>query len=705
VRPPPAEVVIVAVDRDAAARLNLPLVPEKWPRALHARHTEQLARAGATAIAFDILFEEARDTSGDRAFADAIRQAQTVVLFAYLRKEPDPLAGQEDASVLHIERLVMPIAPLAQAAAALAPFPLPKVPVTVRQYWTFKTSAGDKPTLPVVVFQLAALDVYDDFRRLVEVVHPSQAAKLPRDRDAILDILGVETFIGMLRDLFATGQLNAARLLERLQPTTPGVGDDRKQTILRSLIQLYQHGYSRYIDFYGPPGTVTTIPYDRVTQEAVASHEPLDLRGKAVFVGFSEHAWPEKQDAFHTVFSQQDGSDLSGVEIAATAFANLLENMPIRLCSGPSFFLVISLWGVVLGLVCRLAPTVIAALSALGLSVLGVWVAQHQFAATGTWYPLMIPVAVQFPLAFVGAVLWRYVDTDKERRNIRQAAGYYLPETLVEELAKDVARLSHSSEVIYGTCLFTDAEQYTTVSEQMTPEALGAFMNTYYATLFEPVQRYGGRISDVVGDSVLAIWSAAQPDAMLQEQACLAALDMAAAIQQFKQTAETWHLPTRIGLHTGPILMGNVGAYDRYEYRALGDIVNTASRLEGLNKTLGTRILVSHEVIGQLDGFLTRELGAFQLVGKSQPLIVHELLGCIDEVRTFQRLLCAQFAEALEAYREQEWDRAIEQFSALIDHPDTYGDGPSLFYVKLCEQYKSKPSRAMWTGVVRVLQK
>jgi adenylate cyclase len=317
----------------------------------------------------------------------------------------------------------------------------------------------------------------------------------------------------------------------------------------------------------------------------------------------------------------------------------------------------------------------------------------------------MIPVAVQFPLAFVAAVLWRYVDTDKERRNIRQAAGYYLPETLVEELAKDVARLSHSSEVIYGTCLFTDAEQYTTVSEQMTPEALGAFMNTYYATLFEPVQRYGGRISDVVGDSVLAIWSAAQPDATLQEQACLAALDMAAAIQQFKQAAETWHLPTRIGLHTGPILLGNVGAYDRYEYRALGDIVNTASRLEGLNKTLGTRILVSQEVVGQLDGFLTRELGAFQLVGKSQPLVVHELLGCIDEVRTFQRLLCAQFAEALEAYREQEWDRAIEQFSALIDHPDTYGDGPSLFYVQLCEQYKSKPSRAMWTGVVRVLQK
>jgi adenylate cyclase len=367
--------------------------------------------------------------------------------------------------------------------------------------------------------------------------------------------------------------------------------------------------------------------------------------------------------------------------------------------------LIISLWGVVLGLVCRVAPTLVAALGALGLALLYVLVARWQFVTAGTWYPLLLPLGVQLPLAFVGAVLWRYLDTDRERRNVRQAASYYLPETLVDAVAKDVAAFRESTSVLYGTCLFTDAEQYTAVSEQMTPEALGDFMNTYYAVLFEPVQRHGGRVSDVFGDSVLAIWAAAQLEPALQERACRAALDIAAAIQQFKQSAETWHFPTRIGLHTGPILMGNVGAYDRYEYRALGDIVNAASRIEGLNKTLGTRILASQEVVCQLDGFLTRELGAFQLVGKSQPLVVHELLCGIDEVRPYQHLLCAQFAAALDAYRKREWDRAIEQFSALIHHPSTQGDGPSLFYVKLCEQYKAHPPRATWTGVVRVSQK
>ena len=705
VRPPPAEVVVVNVDRDAAARLNLPLAPEDWPRALHARLTEQLTRAGAVAIAFDILFEKKRDAAADRAFAEAIRRAQNVVLFAYLRQESPRSAERQQAGVIHIERLVTPISQLAQAAVALAPFPLPKVPISLRRYWTFKTGAGDRPTLPVVMLQLIALDFYEPFLRLIEDVHPSQAAKLPRDRDAIVNDLGVEAFMGLLRHLFATGQLDAAMLLERLRQTADGIDDPRQRTILRSLIQLYHHSNSRYLNFYGPPGAIATISYDQAMQEASLSQPQLDLRGKAVFVGFSEDAWPEKQDAFHTVFSQADGSDLSGVEIAATAFANLLEDKPVRLCNGPTLLLIITLWGLILGALCRLAPTGLTLLGLLGLSAAGVYIAQHQFATAGTWYPLIIPIGLQLPMAFGGAMLWRYVDSDRERRNIRQAAGYYLPQTLVDAVARDVAHLNESDRVLHGVCLFTDAEQYTTVAEHMAPEALRDFMNAYYAAIFEPVRRHDGRISDVVGDSVLAIWSAAQPEADLQRRACLAALDIAIAIQHFKHAAQTWHLPTRIGLHSGPLLLGTVGAYDRYEYRALGDIVNAASRIEGLNQILGTRILASQDVVSQLDGLLTRELGAFQLVGKSQPLVIHELLCRIDDARPYQTILCARFAEALDAYRKQAWDEAIERFSALIQHPDTLGDGPSRFYLDLCEQYRVKPPQAMWTGVARISRK
>jgi adenylate cyclase len=239
----------------------------------------------------------------------------------------------------------------------------------------------------------------------------------------------------------------------------------------------------------------------------------------------------------------------------------------------------------------------------------------------------------------------------------------------------------------------------------MEPKELGSFMNTYYATVFGPVRQHGGIVQDVVGDAMLALWATAQPHATLREQACLAALAIAGAVEQFKQSSGTMQLPTRVGLHAGSMLLGNIGALDHYEYRAMGDIVNTASRLEGLNKFLGTQILVSADVLHQLEGFLSRELGTFLVAGKSKPLVVHELICRLGESNRQQRSLCGLFAEALGAYRRQEWEEAIEKFSEIISSSSHKEDGPSLFYVKLCEQYREKPPGAVWDGVVRMVGK
>jgi adenylate cyclase len=263
------------------------------------------------------------------------------------------------------------------------------------------------------------------------------------------------------------------------------------------------------------------------------------------------------------------------------------------------------LWGMLLGVVCRLSPTVIAAAIAVGLDVLYGIVVLDRFTTTGSWYPLIVPVFFQTPLAFFGAVLWKYFDTHKERQNIRKAFGYYLPEKVVEQLSRNVAEVKTNSQLVYGICLYTDADQYTALAETMHPKDLGSLMNQYYEAVFEPVRQYGGIVSDVVGDAMLALWATAQPDAALRKQACLAALDISSAVQRFIQSASSWQIPTRIGLHSGAMLLGNVGALDHYEYRAVGDIVNTSSRIEGLNKQLGTRILVSEEVLDQLAGLLT----------------------------------------------------------------------------------------------------
>jgi adenylate cyclase len=305
-------------------------------------------------------------------------------------------------------------------------------------------------------------------------------------------------------------------------------------------------------------------------------------------------------------------------------------------------------------------------------------------------------------VAIFGAVVWKYVDSVNERKNIKEAFRHYLPEDVVDQVAKNISAVGLSHEIVYGICLSTDAEQYTSLSETMAPEELGSFMQKYYEAAFNPIRSHGGIISDIKGDSILALWVANRPEATLRYRACLAALDIMTAIDQFKQNFHTGQLPTRIGLHSGNILLGSIGAIDHYEYRPVGDIVNTATRMEGLNKHLGTRILVSEEVINQLGGLLTREIGTFLLAGKSKPVVVHELVCQEGDCPEQQRRICAIFAEALYAFREQSWDGAIEKFLTCIKHGD---DGPSRFYLGLCEHYKNNPPGESWDGVIRMGKK
>ena len=248
--------------------------------------------------------------------------------------------------------------------------------------------------------------------------------------------------------------------------------------------------------------------------------------------------------------------------------------------------------------------------------------AHFQFKHHGLWYPLIVPLFFQAPVVFFGAVLWKYFQANRERRNIRTAFGYYLPDDVVNRLAKNMSDIRGGSRVVYGICLFTDAQHYTAFSETMDPEELSSFLNTYYEAIFEPVRKNSGIISDVEGDSMLAIWPTAHPDATARNRACCAALDIVRAVEQFNQPLDDRELPIRIGMHSGYISLGNVGAMDHFEYRPVGDIVNTASRMEGLNKFLSTRILVSAEVLDQLDGFSSRPLGKFILAGKSKPVEV-----------------------------------------------------------------------------------
>jgi adenylate cyclase len=270
-------------------------------------------------------------------------------------------------------------------------------------------------------------------------------------------------------------------------------------------------------------------------------------------------------------------------------------------------------------------------------------------------------------------------------------------------MTKSKTDIRDSKQMFRGTCLCTDAEGYTTLSETLEPEALAKVMNEYFGTIFEPVKTHKGTVSELVADSMIATWESGQSEKVHRMKACHAALGIADAVNRFNQSNRHSQLPTRIGLHTGHMMVGNIGAIDRYEYNPIGDIVNTASRIESLNKHLGTRILATQEVVYDLDDFLTRELGAFILKGKTKPVVVYELMCLKEEAGKQQKRRCSVFSKALDAYKRQSLKHGIELFSDLTNMNG--GDGPSGFYLALCRKYEKDPSRGVWDGVVRLDEK
>jgi adenylate cyclase len=212
------------------------------------------------------------------------------------------------------------------------------------------------------------------------------------------------------------------------------------------------------------------------------------------------------------------------------------------------------------------------------------------------------------------------------------------------------------------------------------------------------VLQHGGIVADVKGDGMLAIWATSRPDAAVRDAACTAALDIFDQVRRFNETSPALQLPTRIGLHSGYVFLGNIGAMSHYEYRPVGDIVNTASRIEALNKCLRTHILVSEDVIHDLEFFVTRNLGSFLFAGKSNPIVIYELLGRVERCNDQQRYLCSVFSEALTAYSKQKWDEAIEAFSESLEIKQE--DGPSAFYLNLCQDFRSNPPGESWNGMV-----
>lgn len=682
----PGEVVVILIDQRSFQHFGVESKSSLWPREHHARLVDSLHQSGARVIVFDLIFDEPRNNAQDVLFADAIKRAGNVILFQYLKREFAISSGMEDVA-LDIERLISPIPQLAQSAAALAPFPLPKAPSAITRIWTFKRGAGDVPTLPAVALQVYAMPFHDTFLSLIDQVSV---------REDFVPPVGVDSNATRLGRWFRSLLLSDENLKTKLMAGLSELADDEAKSVIKALLELYSGQHSRFLDFYGPPKTVTTILY----HEIMGNQQRFDFNGKAVFIGFSEQLDPK--DGFYTVYTDPNGFGMSGVEIVATSFANLLEQRKVESLPYGVNLLIIFSWGLGIGLTLMWLPRYYSLVTAGALIGAFTLFASIWFAQDGTWIPMVVPLLFQMPVALLGTLVWHFYLTRQEHTIIREAFRFYLPDEVIEELIRDGGDSITQGQLVNGICLATDAAQYTSISERLSPESLRTHLNRYYQILFRPVKCHGGFVSDVVGDSMLAIWASASADPKQRYKACQAALEILRDTDGFNSGSPELRLPTRIGLHSGEIMLGNVGADDHFEYRAVGDIVNGATRIEALNKHLGTRLLASQAVVKSLPMIKTRELGHFRLLGKTAPLTIHELIPDEDYLKARHLELYERFTVALQIFQEGQWAEACLRFREILKH---YQDGPALFYFRLAKKYGDEPPPKPWDGVVVLSRK
>jgi adenylate cyclase len=614
---PGSDVVVAWIDQQSMDFMQENGVPFPWPREVYGQVLQYLRAQGARAVVFDVLFDQHGNAADDRAFAAALAEpGGDALAMKFVGYRSGGRDAEEDAAFA-ARALALDPAPLAAARARERGLllPLPEL-------------AAGADALGFVNIRADADGTYRhyDLLRLwgrdgePAAAHPSLAlaAAIAAGRGAPLQWDDATTL----------------RSIERRVPCRGG----------RMLLNLR-----------GPAFTFPRIKFvnlltsiNRAEAGEAPLHDANAFRDKIVLVGIHADGY---EDAHPTPLDPH----LPGVELHATALDNLLRADAIA-TTAPGVARAASAGAAVLAAATVFAlPGVVWPAVALALlALLGAGSALWAWASL-----LAVPVAapaVAGAATAGGAFLWRLLVEGRQKRELHRAFRSYLAPEVLDEVLRDPAALRLGGETRDVTLLFTDLEGFTALAEHTEPQQLVAFLNDYFTRMCAPVLAERGIIDKFIGDAIMAIFGAPASTPAHGGAAVRAALRALAVSDAIAAELRARGLPaiaTRIGIHRGLAVVGNMGSATRFDYTAIGDTVNLAARLEGANKHFGTRCLVS--ATAWADGgteVLGREIGRLRVVGRAEPIAVFEPLAAH-----------ANATEPLLAFTE-EWRAAVASVRA-----------------------------------------
>jgi adenylate cyclase len=709
------DIVIIALMSDTGDRISLPRqrseqhpcadlrvdevpethrafgdVPQRWGRCHFVELMRRFNAAKPSVVAFDVAFRPRDDLQAgeDRALGAAMGALQNVIVAQKikLRWLPGRIAVEDGPIELSGD--------IAKAALGVAPTPLPRQPFDrVDSFQTFKDGPWSAPTLPSLALQVHALDVYPSVLSALRRHTPDAAADLPPDSMQLTRDGQLEVHMLHLRSLLLPIAQDTHEL-DRLRNSASAGLDPAQTRKLRALFSLYTRGSSRYLNPYGPPGTIRTIHIADVlsVRESVAATDPLRLHDKAVFVGYSDNREWEIVEKFPTVFG--DGlTKTSGVELLATAFANLLDDSDLTPAPPWSRLAVAFVAGCATALVCYALTTFSATLMVLLAAGMYLGCAVLLLSRLNLWLPIFVPLAVAVPSGFIFALTCKLAHYKADRAKLRGILEKFVPPDVRALMEQNSKQLERVKETVPAACIMTDIEGFTALSTRMPSEKMLELLRGYFTAIFKPIADFGGFVVDLKGDSMLAVWPDRNLDPVVRDRALRACLELQAAVGQFNSDHPEARMPTRVGANYGVITLAPVGSPSHHVgFSAVGDTVNAGSRIEELGKDLGSYLLVAAAMTDGLSQFLVRDVGEFSLRGRSTPTRILEVLGIYADAPAERIALCRRFAEAKKAFDTSDLKRARSDFKSILkDFPE---DGPSKYFARLLERRPPAARRA-----------
>jgi len=715
---PDSRIVIVDIDQRSQEILG------RWPfpRSNFAKMLDALREDGARVVGFDITFskpdevarpvrelrnriEEQRrrgravppwmleelariemEFDYDRQFADAVSRFGNVVLGNFFLYTEADLRGVDDAT-------------LDRYANIIADFPYPQVRAT-------RSAQGRESFINLV-------RIYDD----LGLVPRGAQANIEILSRALLDGGGTTGFFnvtpdpdGVVRravlalpyarsgspadaDMYASMDVQTARLF---------LGLPDAQTVLNfgaAGIESLEFGPSLSVtpDNVGRvminyQGHVRSYSYHSLADVVSRDFPPGSFRDKIVLVGASATGIGDLRS---TPFGSLD---YPGVEIHANVIDNLLhQNFLVRGAEQVQVDLILILvFGIPLGILLVLVQPRWMPAALLLLVPFG-WFVFHMF-ERGWWLNALTPTGTL--VANTGLVaLYRVLVEEAEKRKVHGKFKQYVSPEVIRRLLESPDLVQPRKVEI--SVMFSDIRGFTSISEKLDAQELVEFLNAYLTDMASIVFRNRGTLDKYIGDAVMAFWGAPFEEAGHAEKACLAAVDMMDRMAELQKQWEEEGKPKLeigLGINTGVASVGEMGSALRVGYTAMGDAVNLASRLEGLNKEYGTHIIVSELTFQEVKNpnLVFRELDLIRVKGKLQPVTIYELIGRRDGNAESVELAQA-FAAARALYQQRKWREAQEAFENLLSRWP--GDGPARTYWKRCQDYLFEEPPANWDGV------